>query len=138
MKSFALLYLKSVSVATMALIPAGIGCVLYSILHSVVVGPQAQTDLVLAAGVFFLIMLYTFGIGLVLICLVGAPAYALLVLIGKDRWPYVLALGIAPGLAFLYFDQDLGPFVIGCGVFVAAWTHYDFLQQIRSERVAVV
>jgi hypothetical protein len=134
--SFALLYRKTLGVASLALIPAGIGCALLSLIQSLLAAEK--TDLVLAAGIFFLMVLFTYCVGLVLIFLVGAPTYAFLALHRQDKWTYVLALGVAPGLVLLFFDKNLGPLMIGCGAFVAAWTHHTLVQHRQDDQAAVV
>jgi hypothetical protein len=137
-KIFASLYLKALAIAALRLIPAGIGCVLYLVVRSFVVDPTGETDLVVAGVISMLVVSYAVFIGFFLVALVGAPAYALLVQFRQDKWPYVFLLGVIPGLIFLYFDRNVGPFVIGCGVFVAMSTHHSFLRQARHSEARAV
>jgi hypothetical protein len=66
---------------------------------------------------------YTAVIGAAPALLLGAPGYLLLVRRSLARWPYVLLLGVAPGLLALAVDITISFFAIICGATVALLTH---------------
>src|SRR5687768_15864950 len=66
---------------------------------------------------------YTLVIGLVPVIAMGAPGYLALLRHNLARWPYVLLLGIVPGLIALPFGFWVGFWAILCGASVASLTH---------------
>ncbi|VXB06909.1 conserved membrane hypothetical protein [Luteimonas sp. 9C] len=70
-----------------------------------------------------LLFIYTVAFGFLPVVVFGAPAYVWLLHKKLARWPYVVALGIGPGLAILIFEFSLGIWPIICGLPVALITH---------------
>ena len=66
---------------------------------------------------------YTAILGLLPALLIGAPSYVALLCHNLARWPYVLLLGILPGLVMLLIELSLGLWAIICGATVALLTH---------------
>jgi hypothetical protein len=55
--------------------------------------------------------------------LYGAPVYTLAACKRWLSWPLVLLVGIAPGIALLFYERNIGFFFLACGACVAAFTH---------------
>lgn len=62
-------------------------------------------------------------IGLPIVLVLAAPAYALLLRAGRRSFPAATAIGITPGLAILAFSRELGIPAICTGLIVALGTH---------------
>lgn len=71
---------------------------------------------------------YTVILGLLPALLIGAPSYVALLQHNLARWPYVLLLGILPGLVVLIIEITLGFWIIVCGATVALITHFIYHQ----------
>ncbi|WP_460457169.1 hypothetical protein [Arenimonas alkanexedens] len=67
---------------------------------------------------------YTAIIGLLPAVLYGAPGYVGLLRHNRARWPYVLMLGVLPGVLLLPFELSLGFFAVLCGAAVSLVTHF--------------
>lgn len=66
-------------------------------------------------------LIVSFGLGSILVVLYGVPLFVLLASRGSARWPYVLLIGIAPGLVVaLWLGWTLGYPIIGFGLAVSA------------------
>lgn len=66
---------------------------------------------------------YAAIIGLLPVLLIGAPGYVGLLRYNLARWPYVLLLGVLPGILVLPLEPSLGFFAILCGAAVSLLTH---------------
>ena len=66
---------------------------------------------------------YTTILGLLPALLIGAPSYVALLQHNLARWPYVLILGVLPGLVMILIELSLGLWAIICGAAVALLTH---------------
>jgi hypothetical protein len=128
--SFARDYLETLSLAIIAVFPAALACGLVFFFLSM---NDGQSGAAYASAFSLLAVAYSFGIGVTLVVFVGAPIYAVLVRFGQDKWPLVLLIGAAPSLLFQFGDKALAPFALGCGVAVAAATHY-MSRAIRNRR----
>jgi hypothetical protein len=69
---------------------------------------------------------YTILLGTLPVLFVGAPGYLILLRRNLARWYYVVALGIAPGLAAMPFDANLAFWAVICGAAVALATHIAY------------
>jgi len=70
-----------------------------------------------------LIFVYTLLIGALPVILFGAPTYAALSYFGKIGWFNLIAIGIAPGLALMFFEKEFGIWAASVGLIVAVLTH---------------
>jgi hypothetical protein len=73
------------------------------------------------AGKFLFV--FTLLFGALPVALIGAPGYVALHARGNARWYWVLLLGLAPSLLFLWFVSELVWWAAGCGAAVALLTH---------------
>jgi hypothetical protein len=77
-------------------------------------GPAASAQVVFG---------YTAIFGVLPALLIGAPGYVTLLRHNLASWPYVLLLGVLPGLVVLPVELSLGFWAIICGASVALLTH---------------
>ena len=70
-----------------------------------------------------IVFAYTVILGLLPVVVVGAPGYLALLRHNRANWPYVILLGVAPGLLALPFGAWTGFLAIVCGAAVATLTH---------------
>ena len=82
---------------------------------------HGSSELLGNAGKF--LFFFTFVFGALPVALIGAPGYVALHAHGLARWYWVLLLGLATSLLFLWFAPDLVWWAAGCGAAVALLTH---------------
>ncbi len=70
-----------------------------------------------------LLFIYTIALGALPVFLIGAPGYVVLRRYHAARWPYVVMLGVAPGVVALAFQASLGLWSIVCGTATALLRH---------------
>lgn len=82
---------------------------------------HGTSELLGNAGKFLFV--FTLAFGALPVALIGAPGYLLLHLRGRARWYWVLLLGLAPSLLFVWLAPDFIWWAAGCGAAVALLTH---------------
>lgn len=65
----------------------------------------------------------TLVFGIPLVVLYGAPAYVILLRLGRARWIHVVLVGLAPSTLFLILNPLFGAVAVFCGSAVALATH---------------
>ena len=85
---------------------------------------MAQREL--AGGTFYSRMVVLLGliIGLPVVVVLAAPAYALLLRAGRASFPAAAAIGAAPGLAMLLLTRELAVPALVTGLAVGLTTHW--------------
>ena len=118
MKQFAwrLLVAEIIGFAALLFVALGLGA--YGAWDSHVHG---SSELFGNAGKF--LFAFTLFFGALPVALIGAPGYVLLHARGLAQWYWVLLLGVAPSLLFVWWESGLVWWAAGCGAAVALITH---------------
>ena len=96
----------------------------YGFLESFVWSLQGKKLLIEPLDAGWILFKVSGAVGLAGVLFYGAPAYAVLSYKRVAFWWTAILVGAAPGIAFLPFEQNLGGWLMVCGVAVSAITHF--------------